>query len=183
MRRRTARLVLAVLVLSVLLVMAASTSAVTPPSAIADRPALTLCVEDTTRIPEAVRAAVSELDSLDEVAATYHRGVGCTPSAPRVIRARQATLPPATGGYATPDSVVLNRAGRFATFDGHERYMAVLHELMHIVLSKPHGPGWDQHNGHVHRCDSVLADRSSCIFQLDGLTDYDREQIAQRYRG
>lgn len=59
--------------------------------------------------------------------------------------------------------------------------MVVLHELMHIALGRPSGPDWGD-DAHTSRCDSVLARDSACVLRLDGLTAYDRDQLARRHR-
>lgn len=150
----------------------AATAAPTPTAASIP---IALCVEDTTRVPDAVRAAVTELNTAQGVAITYSRGLGCKGA--RVVHVRQAALSPEVVAYTTGDTVLVNRMGRFTTYTPEQRYLVALHELMHVVVGRQPTDRWDS-GGHTSRCDSVLSRDRVCIFRTRGLTPFDRALIA-----
>lgn len=104
MRRRTARLALSVVLLTMTLLAMTGTSTIATPPAVADGPAVAYCIEDTTSpdTHDAVRAAVAELDTTDEVAATYHVGVGCPGGEVHTVLVVQTTLARTVGGVVEP---------------------------------------------------------------------------------
>lgn len=143
---------------------------------------VTFCVEDSTGMAGAVRAAVAAFDDAPEVRLTYRRSPGCLPTAVYVTVTDSTAPAGMPGAWIEPAGggrEFAIRLNRDAGLTARQWRAGVLHELTHAVLFAL-DPGY--RGEHVHRCDSVLSDNLGCVLAHDQLTRHDRQLIAAAAR-